>query len=386
MAKPVGTRHASGAKKFPNGWFIEREITRNGRVHRQWFRTRDPNAQPGPRGARRRAAQAPEPSALQRFADKVGLSHEAKRTLARLPADLRRRSKEDLLAVHRQHQAEQAARIGGAKEKSKPKGVRSKLDDQPLKTEQDVRRRFARHGVEVVGAEHAVGAMKKVFGRELTMREMRSLMALDSFKEHGLTPMGREGRPIMRFHDPAWSGDISFNHIGVKKVNGVQETADISRKYSAGGGYSGAGKPYVYHDHFFISKGLQGGGLGRSVLKEQLTTYKKLKMPEVRVYAVDVGRYYWRKIGFERESPQELERDKRDARDYMTQVKHMKGEVADRILSNVKTTRQLATLEVNGQKLGKEWATSSHAEGGNFRLDLKGKGWDVVKEEFGIED
>lgn len=383
MAKPVGTRAASGAKKFPNGWFIEREITRNGRVHRQWFRARDPNAQPGPRGARRRALQAPEPTALQRFADKVGLSHEGKNTLAQLPADLRRRSKEDLLHMHREHQAGQTAQLGATKDKGKPKRIRSKLDDQPLKTSADVQRRFARHGVEVAGAEHAVGAMKKVFGRELTMREMRSLMALDSFKDHGLTSMGK---PVMRFHDPSWSGDISFNHIGKKTVDGVVETADISRKYSSGSSGLVSDGPHVYHDHFFISKGLQGGGLGRSVLKEQLTTYKSLKIPEVRVYAVDVGRYYWRKIGFERESEDELDRDKRDARGYMTQTKRIKPEVADRILANVKTSRQLATLEVNGQKLGKDWATSGYAEGGRFRLDLKGKGWDVVKEEFGIQE
>ncbi len=32
------------AKKFPNGWFIEKTVTRKGKTYKQWFRTKDPNA------------------------------------------------------------------------------------------------------------------------------------------------------------------------------------------------------------------------------------------------------------------------------------------------------------------------------------------------------
>lgn len=41
----------SSAVQFPNGWFIEREIRRNGKVYRQWFRAKDPNAPAKPKKA-----------------------------------------------------------------------------------------------------------------------------------------------------------------------------------------------------------------------------------------------------------------------------------------------------------------------------------------------
>jgi hypothetical protein len=269
MAK-IGTRHASGAKKFDNGWFIEREVTRGGRTYRQWFRTRDPNAQPqtrvrAPRSARAAPSSAEPRTRLQKFADKVGLSHSAKRSLASLPDSLRRDAKADLLTMHR---AWSSARKPTAIVKRSSRLPRGRGNDNAPVTSANVVAKMKTLGVRVNGGEHAEEALKKLFpGKIVTVGDLKNMMGLDAFKKH--TPSVTEA-PTLSFQPSTVTYRAIFSKEG--------QRADIARKISID---TATRKPYVYHDHFFVDKGLQGGGLGREVLKSQLTTYKKLGVPEV---------------------------------------------------------------------------------------------------------
>jgi hypothetical protein len=375
MAK-IGTRHASGAKKFDNGWFIEREVTRGGRTYRQWFRTRDPNAQPStrvraPRAARAAPASSAEPrTRLQKFADKVGLSDSAKRSLASLPDSLRRDAKADLLTMHRTWGRARKPEVIAERSSRLPRG---RGDDSAPVTSTNIVAKMKTLGVRVDGGEHAGDALKTLFpGKTVTVGDLKNMMGLDAFRKHTSSVTGQ---PTLSF------GATNVTYKAIFAKDG--QRADIARKIAID---PETKKPYAYHDHFFVDQGLQGGGLGREVLKSQLTTYKKLGVPEVHVYAVEIGKYYWRKIGFERQESKDLQQDKQVFRDWLVRRKNTPEATADRIVEQVKTSRQLATLEVAGQKFGKEFTTSGASTGGEFRLNLNGAGWGHVKEEFGVTD
>lgn len=377
----AGDRHSSGAMKFPNGWFIERTITRGGRQYRQWFRTRDPNATPAPRARRARAA-APAPAAatpttpLRKFAKKVGLADSAKQALKKLPADLRKKAKEDLLAIRKGAEEKKAEK---PKRASKAKKAAETGDDATRLTSANIEAEAAKFGVEVRGALHFNAVNEQLFGGKMTTGDLRKMTGAESFKKHFGDKAYNNGTKIVTLFAAAGAShatEMTFKGQFYKKAG---HTAETARKFKV----DPDGKPYVYHDHFFVSDKMQGGGMGKEVLKGQLATYKKLGLSHVSTYAVDVGRYYWRKIGYERDKGDFAE-DKKALDRHIRDTMGLTQPIRKQILDQIKTSRQLATLVIDGKKVGKEFLTSYNGPSGDMTLNLKGAGWKHVQEEFGI--
>lgn len=59
----------------------------------------------------------------------------------------------------------------------------------------------------------------------------------------------------------------------------------------------------VHHDLFFISKKLQGSGVGTRVIYDQAVQYQRMGIREVATDAVSVGQYAWPRAGFRPRDP-----------------------------------------------------------------------------------
>ncbi|HEY6056211.1 MAG TPA: phage minor head protein [Gaiellaceae bacterium] len=109
----------------------------------------------------------------------------------------------------------------------------------------------------------------------------------------------------------------------------------------------------VHHDLLKLAEDLQGSGIGARVISAQLGAYEQLGVTHIDLDAAWVGRYYWPKLGFNL-PPKRLRTYVERFRGYL-QSKGLEAEVVARLTTGITTMREIATTDIGGQQLGKDF-------------------------------
>ena len=192
--------------------------------------------------------------------------------------------------------------------------------------------------------DKAQAAAEKLFGKPIDVHTIDRVM-------------GANHVPGLRSTSIYSEGETSLSVHSVYRTS-AGETTVISRKFRLGRD----GKPEVYHALFEIDEKLQGRGIAKAVLRDQLLEYQRLGIKRVQLTAAWTGRYTWTRMGFEFTGDQAMFLTVRSAfRKHLTGVLGKK--VADKIILHVGDLRQLALTEVAGQKLGKDFLSKHLSQG-----------------------
>lgn len=129
------------------------------------------------------------------------------------------------------------------------------------------------------------------------------------------------------------------------------------------------GKVEAYHELFEIDKKLQGRGIAKAVLRDQLLEYRRLGIERVKLTAAWTGRYTWARMGFAYAGDETmLHAVKTSFKRHLT--KKLGAEVAEKVAAEVTTLRELAMTEVAGNKLGQEFLTKHYSKEKMFPMQL----------------
>jgi SPP1 gp7 family putative phage head morphogenesis protein len=109
----------------------------------------------------------------------------------------------------------------------------------------------------------------------------------------------------------------------------------------------------VHHDLLKLAEDLQGSGIGARVISAQLGAYEQLGVTHIDLDAAWVGRYYWPKLGFNL-PPKRLRTYVERFRGYL-QSKGLDAEVVARLTTGITSMREIATTDIGGQQLGKNF-------------------------------
>lgn len=185
-----------------------------------------------------------------------------------------------------------------------------------------------------------VGATaEKVFGRKITDRELDSLVGLDAKLPAGLQTK------IKHVSENEKHGEIRV-FVDVLDAQGTV-VASITRRFDR----DEHGVTEAHHASFFVEDEYQGSGLGKAIFNAQIDAYKRTGLiKNVTLDAAFVGRYVWTKAGF-KWRPEHV-------RDLLGELKtrlmsQLGNDVAHQIMTQVKTPQDVARLEIDGQRIGK---------------------------------
>lgn len=135
----------------------------------------------------------------------------------------------------------------------------------------------------------------------------------------------------------------------------------------------------VKHEAMFLRPEAQGKGIGEAFSRESLRSYAKMGVDRVDVHAVDIGRYTWARFGY---SWPEAEGKVWAGR----LESFLEGKVSKqqaKVLSSLahEGAHAVATLEVDGQKLGKDFLLDKDTPDwhGSLRLKSGDAGFEVAK-------
>lgn len=163
---------------------------------------------------------------------------------------------------------------------------------------------------------------------------------------------------------------INGNGADELSIHSTFKTADgdstiISRKFRLGRD----GKVEAYHSLFEIPKTLQGRGIAKAVLREQIREYRHLGVERVKLTAAWVGRYTWPRMGFAFAGDDAMLQATRAAFKRHL-VKELGKEVAEKVAAHVTTLREIALTEVGGKQLGKTFLADVYPESQMFPMRL----------------
>jgi hypothetical protein len=293
---------------------------------------------------KKKATGPPKP---KKVAKKPTVDAKAKTEKARLAAEEK--------AAKAQAAAEaKAARAKAAADK-KTAAAADKLSDKQIKDALKV------SGIKVIGKVSE--DLRLFFGTDNTPQaaDIRAMLGADSLNRFG-----------------KFKGEISINPLGIT-FRGGGNGVTISRTFFK----TLDGEIVVKHDSLYLSAKAQGQKLGSSIVKEQVSAYERLGIGRVTLDSAEVGRYYWPKIGFEA-SAEELARTKSRMGLWLERSGVKGGEA---IAGRAKSMRDLATLQVDDRKVGKEFLLSKDYGGTHLslRLDRSDAGYRAFRQEFGLE-
>jgi predicted GNAT family acetyltransferase len=114
------------------------------------------------------------------------------------------------------------------------------------------------------------------------------------------------------------------------------------------------GKREVYHALFEIDDKLQGRGIAKAVLREQIQEYRRMGIERITLSAAWTGRYTWTRMGFAYAGDESMLQAAR-----LAFRRHLESElgkkVAGNVMQHITDLRSIALTEVNGRQLGKEF-------------------------------
>ncbi len=152
---------------------------------------------------------------------------------------------------------------------------------------------------------------------------------------------------------------------GKPRIEMSSNEAEVSRLFSKGE----KGELQVYHAIMEIKESSQGKGLGAKILRDQLREYEVLGVKKINLYAVDVGRYTWARMGFSLKNPGELAEILQQFESYL--VHHgLSPSAARATVSNIKSVRDLARVEIDGERTGKAFMLSDSYSSREMTLDV----------------
>jgi hypothetical protein len=171
---------------------------------------------------------------------------------------------------------------------------------------QTAQQAFTDLGIEVrMGGQRLQDTLENVFkDRPPTAEEWRGIIPLETLRELGPVEKARVDVLGDSF---IWSAEGQTGMTGPHRLwdgreapGGYQDNAwKISRTFSR----DDAGQLEVHHDHFFVRGDLQGSGVGAKVLRDMMSTYRKIGVDVVSVDSVEIGRYFWPSVGFNHPDP-----------------------------------------------------------------------------------
>lgn len=227
-------------------------------------------------------------------------------------------------------------------------------DEHAPLTVAQAREHFTKMGLEVHASDADLEAgFKASFSKNPSAHELRQLTGAD--------------------HMPGeMSGNVSLlrSSLGNRlKINVEGHGVQMTRTY----GESGA-----YHTSLFLAPGKQKTGLGKSIVRDQVRAYESLGVKKIDLFAGEVGRYVWPKLGFEA-SKSTVDHEKMQFSSWLHQNRIRAPELASRATS----MRDIALATHNGRKVGKEYllkASGSH----DMEIHVGSHGFKTLKHELGI--
>jgi GNAT superfamily N-acetyltransferase len=131
-----------------------------------------------------------------------------------------------------------------------------------------------------------------------------------------------------------------------------------------------SGQLVARHDYLFLDDQVQGQGIGREILREQFAGYDAIGVDRVDLRAVEVGRYTWARMGYQW--------DDETAAEVAVEFDHYlrgqgipQSEATPMAEALSRRPADLARLEVNGQRVGKEFLLSGNMPDYRASLDLR---------------
>jgi SPP1 gp7 family putative phage head morphogenesis protein len=359
-----------------------------------------PLPEPGPDPVEQERQRLAEERAL-RQAEAARLAEERAQAEARRAAEQAARAaaeSERLVAAEAERVAE-AARVRRAAAKAAREAEAGRVAQESLAA------RLAQSGPEIATNEHLqrvaqslglqvtgdVAGIEQALGRKLREAELGQLTGAQSLAELG---------PVKgTLHLRAGSVDYTVLANGGHKQKGG---ASLSRTITR----NDRGELEVYHSYYFTHASAQGGGTGAKVLQGMFQTYKDLGVAQVGVSAVDVGQYYWPKIGF-KATPALVASLKADFIRYLQSEVRMAPADAQKLVFGMRSARDIALADVPGYKrtritpggpgfaeqvrqlrAGQDFLINGgHAPVSGLKMKIKDgdKGWEIAKQELGLK-
>jgi len=230
-----------------------------------------------------------------------------------------------------------------------------------------------------------VQSIQRVLGRNLREKELGDLTGARSLAELG--PV----RGTLRMK----AGELEYQ-LAVNGGHRQPGGASLKRTITV----NAKGEIGVYHDYYFTHASAQGGGTGAKVLQGMFQTYKDLGVSTVGVSAVDVGQYYWPKIGF-KATPSLVASLKADFVRYLQREAGLTAEEAQGLVFGMRSARDIAIADVEGYtrtrvvdgkarqlRAGQDFLIhGNHDSVSGLKMKLKDgdPGWEVAKRELGLK-
>jgi GNAT superfamily N-acetyltransferase len=239
--------------------------------------------------------------------------------------------------------AEMKATKAAEKAAARLEKARLKAEDSALNKR--LKAEFKRSGITITG--NAGEAMRDMFGRHATAAELRDMMAIDA--------LGSLGK---------LQGEIRFDHV-FGRINyhvAAGPNTTMSRIITR----DARGILSVKHESFFMDARAQGHGIGKQVLRSQVSAYQRLGFDKITLNSAEVGRYYWPKLGF---NNTEIMPAMRDRLSRWLQANNLPVRIAEKM----QTMRDIAISQVGERKIGKEFLLAKDNPGLWLELKLKDK-------------
>lgn len=149
------------------------------------------------------------------------------------------------------------------------------------------------------------------------------------------------------------------------------------------------GVPEMHHHSLELDDAFQGKGIGRDIVSNSFDKYTKLGIGRVKIpLAVNVGRYYWQKLGYKvAQEDMPLLLDK--LRVWIGRDAALAGK-ADELLESARLALDepggLTNMRVGNRNIGREFLLSSDAPHYGLHLDLKrgDKWYEAVRKNMGL--
>jgi SPP1 gp7 family putative phage head morphogenesis protein len=148
--------------------------------------------------------------------------------------------------------------------------------------------------------------------------------------------------------------------------------------------HTDTGELVAYHDRLELPKELQGAGIGRRLLRAQVTAYERMGVARIDLDAEEIGSYYWPKLGFDC-PPDDL---RRYAAEFVLFLRGagLDAAVVRGMTDDIQTLRDIAITELAEHKLGKEFLLQRKDSIPNLYMSMKSGSEQlaIMKRELGL--